>query len=713
MRKLIFIIAFLITSFVFAQGGPKVDVIKFRGEVTTTVRNTFNVPIGETWFIYNVTTGLLEYANDDDVWDEVNVDQAVKMKFVTTAQRDALVVDGDEGWIVYNIDTQSIEWADGNNIWYTIQSGGSLSEVDQAIPNNVTRDITIGTGTSNVLFSDGSGLTGGRIMEVTRSEINIGAPLLPNPLTNIGSNTEKFNTIYGKTGDYENIRLEPTDIEPFSSEGYFYADNSENRPKYYDGTSWKAFLLDGDVGGGTIGGTIADNQIAVGGATANTIEGSDFLTFSNGNFRIQDNTSKSTDKANVFVLETNDAGFPHQLKIDRKGVGTPRYEIEAINQGVGFTPIILSANGGKVGIGAITTPTEELEVGGNVKASGSFIGDGSTLTGVGTSALATDAVTSVKVQDGALTFLDMLNNNASFAGAIPTYNNLGITWVDPSTLGGGLSAEQIERLGNIGKLNFLTVISPTTLANTNFEPATPHRGKENVHQFAGNDTITIPIGITATTKAIFKGIDSTATLTFEAATGVTLHGEDKDGLTLLDGFILNGKNSISLTPRGDDTFFVDSYFTRNDLVAVPVAIYAGDNAADPSNELNNTNGFINITGSTTTSSVDFANNGTYSVKNVATNPFNVEIRLDGVANTDNVTVTFDFYTTNMSGNTFSWLRVADGWDVQSASTIGALPYNEWRTITLTATATQADPILEISGTSSGTFYIDNIVITQN
>ena len=40
-----------------------------------------------------------------------------------------------------------------------------------------------------------------------------------------------------------------TDVEPSALEGRTYADNSENRPKYYDGTSWKAFILDGDVVG--------------------------------------------------------------------------------------------------------------------------------------------------------------------------------------------------------------------------------------------------------------------------------------------------------------------------------------------------------------------------------------------------------------------------------------------------------------------------------
>ena len=71
MKRLIYIIAFIFSIGAFAQGGPKVDVIKFRGEVTTAVRNGFDVPTGETWLIFNVTSGLLEFAGDDDVWESV------------------------------------------------------------------------------------------------------------------------------------------------------------------------------------------------------------------------------------------------------------------------------------------------------------------------------------------------------------------------------------------------------------------------------------------------------------------------------------------------------------------------------------------------------------------------------------------------------------------------------------------------------------------
>ena len=66
MRKLILLLLFPILS--FAQGGPKVDAIKFRGEITSFIRDGFDVPAGETWIIWNTSTSRLEIAGSDDVW---------------------------------------------------------------------------------------------------------------------------------------------------------------------------------------------------------------------------------------------------------------------------------------------------------------------------------------------------------------------------------------------------------------------------------------------------------------------------------------------------------------------------------------------------------------------------------------------------------------------------------------------------------------------
>lgn len=73
MKKIFFVAVMMIGFLGFSQGGPKVDAIKFRGKITTVIRDTYDVPTGETWLIHNVTTGKLEMASDDDVWSVVNL----------------------------------------------------------------------------------------------------------------------------------------------------------------------------------------------------------------------------------------------------------------------------------------------------------------------------------------------------------------------------------------------------------------------------------------------------------------------------------------------------------------------------------------------------------------------------------------------------------------------------------------------------------------
>ena len=69
MKKILFAVACLITLFGYSQGGPRVDAVKFKDAVTTAVRDGFDVPVGETWLIWNVTTTQFEYAESDDVWN--------------------------------------------------------------------------------------------------------------------------------------------------------------------------------------------------------------------------------------------------------------------------------------------------------------------------------------------------------------------------------------------------------------------------------------------------------------------------------------------------------------------------------------------------------------------------------------------------------------------------------------------------------------------
>lgn len=74
MKKFFLILVFLVPFLGVSQGGPKVDVVKYRGSITTAVRSTFDVPLNEVWMIWNTTTDRFEYAQSDDVWTELQTD---------------------------------------------------------------------------------------------------------------------------------------------------------------------------------------------------------------------------------------------------------------------------------------------------------------------------------------------------------------------------------------------------------------------------------------------------------------------------------------------------------------------------------------------------------------------------------------------------------------------------------------------------------------
>ena len=137
MRNIIIVIAFLITSFSFSQGGGKVDAVKFRGKITTAVRDNIDVPLGETWMIHNVTTNTIEVANDDDIWESITSQLTSKLKLdgYTTAERNALDVPLGEVWVIYNTSTGNIEYSEDDDSW---QSSGGLQEGLNTVSNGVT-----------------------------------------------------------------------------------------------------------------------------------------------------------------------------------------------------------------------------------------------------------------------------------------------------------------------------------------------------------------------------------------------------------------------------------------------------------------------------------------------------------------------------------------------------------------------------------------------
>ena len=68
MKKLrILLILIFISSFAYTQQ-IGADIIKFKGNITTAVRNTFDVPVGETWLIWNTTSTQYESGDENETW---------------------------------------------------------------------------------------------------------------------------------------------------------------------------------------------------------------------------------------------------------------------------------------------------------------------------------------------------------------------------------------------------------------------------------------------------------------------------------------------------------------------------------------------------------------------------------------------------------------------------------------------------------------------
>lgn len=95
-----------------------------------------------------------------------------------------------------------------------------------------------------------------------------------NEAYNIGSSLLRLNNIYSAKSHVKELWYNPTDAEPSNPvEGQNYWDDSENRLKAYDGTSWKAFLLDGDVSGGSSDAEDITYNNTTSGLTATDVQG--------------------------------------------------------------------------------------------------------------------------------------------------------------------------------------------------------------------------------------------------------------------------------------------------------------------------------------------------------------------------------------------------------------------------------------------------------
>lgn len=135
--RLLFIFIF-VSIFSFGQGGGKVDALKFRGKVTTSVRNTIDVPTGEFWLIYNTTTEALEVSDETDTWSNLGSLSTPNINFngYTLAERNNLDVPTGEFWLIYNTTSDLLEISDSTENWQSV--GDGIQPGQNSIPAGIS-----------------------------------------------------------------------------------------------------------------------------------------------------------------------------------------------------------------------------------------------------------------------------------------------------------------------------------------------------------------------------------------------------------------------------------------------------------------------------------------------------------------------------------------------------------------------------------------------
>ena len=105
------------------------------------------------------------------------------------------------------------------------------------------------------------------------------------------------------------------DPDPTGANGMMYYNSTNNKFRAFENSVWVDMI--GAGGGGTIGGSITDNQIAVGATTADDIEGSSNFTFDGSTFSVDNGTGNSFSysfgtNSMLFTTDANSAIFTIQ-----------------------------------------------------------------------------------------------------------------------------------------------------------------------------------------------------------------------------------------------------------------------------------------------------------------------------------------------------------------------------------------------------------------
>ncbi|WP_136465193.1 hypothetical protein [Flagellimonas onchidii] len=380
---------------------------------------------------------------------------------------------------------------------------------------------------------------------------------------------------------------------------------------------------------------------------------------------------------------------------------------------VGNNPI----SGGVSPDGAFDLPNNELSIG-TQTTNGDFENVLNTLKLVGSHVVNIASDTSYDHEIG--TVLWFTNNGD---GGLTIQPDSGVTGfnafsvVSPSTvLLRKNGADSWEVLGTFGAtsqlykgLSYSSVNSDYTITSRDFDVS---EKREIVVSSASDVTITVNDVATEGESVIISNKGTGTVFVVEGTADINAEGGDAFQIARY-GYVKLVRYVADYQPRG----------TWSAYTPVPPATYTIANAVNPNDEADSTTGFTvgaNATLATSTGTVD---NGTYSlhVQITNTSAVNTEIKASttGVVNGDNVTITYRVYRgqSGNAGNYFARLQTGDGWVSSDQDAISNGDTGVWSDISLTATASQDNPDIQImqSSTVSGVndMYFDNLVITKN
>tara|TARA_R110000822_G_scaffold227017_2_gene359725 strand:+ start:19016 stop:21205 length:2190 start_codon:yes stop_codon:yes gene_type:complete len=249
--------------------------------------------------------------------------------------------------------------------------------------------------------------------------------------------------------------------------------------------------------------------------------------------------------------------------------------------------------------------------------------------------------------------------------------------------------------------------------------------KKIFNSYATDEIITLPTGLGQAGLVLHSiiSLDGAAEVYLKKGAGTTLYLSDlatavpDDGIKLIGGF---KEGTLQLLPNGSYKFMGEAT-VFNEVVA-PAYVYAGDNAIDPNNELNNSTGIAGVTNATISVSATDPQNGIYSAEanfTAGSTSTTATFVATGVNNGDNVSITFYLHRdANVGGNSFPRLYIADGWVAATNGVHGTADVGVWTPFTLSGVATMNNPTVTwVSGGSTSTINaklkIDNVVITIN